>query len=112
MAYKSDFYIPENIIGYTGQIEQNPTVYFLKGPPQGPHTFGHITQGHQIGPNEGREKVCRAALYEMRASPQGTLEEWADGVMIHPSRSPFISARNLSAKKKWLLSTSIARFTE
>ena len=29
MAYAADFYIPDNIIGYTGVLSKNPTVYFL-----------------------------------------------------------------------------------
>jgi hypothetical protein len=31
VAYAPEFYIPENIIGYTGVLNKNPTVYFLSG---------------------------------------------------------------------------------
>lgn len=30
MSYHDDFYIKDNIIGYTGDILHNPTVYFKK----------------------------------------------------------------------------------
>ena len=52
MAYRADFYIPENIIGYTGSLHKNPTVYFLTD-----DEFGHITQSHRRADNVGREAV-------------------------------------------------------
>ena len=52
MAYRGDFYAPGNIIGYTGEISFNPTVYFLNG-----NSFGHITQNHPCKENIGREGV-------------------------------------------------------
>lgn len=112
MAYRSDFYIPENIIGYTGIIDQNPTVYFMTGPPQGPNEYGHITQGHQIGPNEGRETVYRSAMYQIRVGPGGVLEEWDGGQLMHRSRNALIPVAGLDAKSKYLLSCAISRFTE
>ncbi|WP_152049238.1 hypothetical protein [Tautonia marina] len=112
MNDRADFYIVENIIGYTGQIDQNPTVYFLTSPAQGPNEYGHITQSHQIGPNEGRETVRRSSMYEIRVGPGGELEEWDGGRCIHRSRNPLIPIAGLSAKSRYLLSCSIARFTE
>ena len=112
MPYRADFYIPENIIGYTGQIDNNPTVYFMEGPAHGPNEYGHITQAHRIGPNEGRETVRSSAQYEMRAGAAGNLEEWDAGRRIHSSRSRFIPVAGLNAKSKYLLSCAIARFSE
>jgi len=109
-AYRADFYKPENIIGYTGRIDDNPTVYFMTGPPHGPNEYGHITQAHQIGPNEGRESVRRSAHYEIRAGADGNLEEWDNGRLVHPSRNPFVPIAGLSMKSRYLLSCSIARF--
>ncbi|UTW64087.1 hypothetical protein KFE98_08095 [bacterium SCSIO 12741] len=51
--YRDDFYRPENIIGHTGDLNKNPTVYFRKG-----NEVGRITQKFDRNPlNEGREKV-------------------------------------------------------
>jgi len=112
MPYRPDFYIPENIIGYTGRIDDNPTVYFMTGPAHGPNEYGHITQGHRIGPNEGRERVYRSAQYEIRVGASGNLEEWDAGRCIHESRNPFIAVAGLNATSKYLLGCAIARFTE
>lgn len=112
MSYRSDFYIPENIIGHTGDIDLNPTVYFLTGPAQGPNEYGHITQAHDFGANVGREDVQRSAQYEIRVGAQGNLEEWDNGVCVHPSRSAFIPIAGLSAASKYKLSLSIQRFSE
>ena len=110
--YRPDFYIPENIIGYTGRIDDNPTVYFMTGPAHGPNEYGHITQAHDIGPNVGREGVHRSARYEMRVGATGNLEEWDGGRCIHPSRHPFTAVAGLKPKSKYLLSCAIARFSE
>jgi len=111
MPYRADFYIPENIIGYTGRIDDNPTVYFMTGPAHGPNEYGHITQAHQIGPNEGREEVQRSTQYEIRVGADGNLEEWDGGQCIHESRNPFIPVAGLNHKSKYLLSCAIARFS-
>lgn len=91
MGYRDDFYIQANIIGHTGNVNQDPTVYFMTGPAHGPNEFGHITQDHNLFANIGRETVLRAAKYEMRQGAGGTLEEWANGVCIHPSRTAFVA---------------------
>ena len=110
MTYRADFYIPENIIGYTGQIDNNPTVYFMTGPAHGPNEYGHITQAHQVGPNEGREGVRRSAHYELRAGADGNLEEWDAGRCIHRSRNPFMPVAGLAHKSRYLLGCAIDRF--
>lgn len=50
--YRPDFYIPENIMGYTGKLHESPTVYFQCGA-----EFGRITQEYEVGYNLGREEV-------------------------------------------------------
>jgi|GEM_PF-1638841 len=56
MAYESEFYIPENIVGFTGDIRCKPTVYFKKN-----GTFGCIKQQNytdsQDTSNCGRDLV-------------------------------------------------------
>ncbi len=55
-GYRDDFYVPENIIGYTGELGKSATVYFEKQ--EGDTiTFGRITQDHLNKENEGREMV-------------------------------------------------------
>lgn len=106
MSYRGDFYIPENIIGYTGNINNNPTVYFQNGT-----SFGHITQAHDLAPNVGREEVRQAQDYEIR-NIHGRAQEWAGGRCIHPSRNRFISVAALTSAHKFLLSTAISNYTE
>ena len=113
MAYRADFYRPENIIGYTGAIDLRPTVYFLTGPPSGPNEYGHITQFHTLRSNLGRERVRKSSRYEMRQNAgTGNLEEWDGGQRFHTSRSKFISSNGLSADKLALLAEAIGRFPD
>jgi hypothetical protein len=65
MGYRDDFYVEDNIIGYTGDVQSNPTVYF-KATCRDDHkkiTFGHITQAHGEAGNVGREPVRNSATY-------------------------------------------------
>ena len=64
MGYQDDFYIPENIVGYTGDIKKNPTVYFERKEKDGSITFGRITQQHDNKENEGREIVRKSKDYK------------------------------------------------
>ncbi|BFM12561.1 hypothetical protein R50072_27140 [Simiduia litorea] len=80
MAYMDHLYRPENIIGYSGVLTSNPTVYFC-APSTGqnglPKTTlvgknqqilflnGHITQAHDDPRNIGREKVCESWSYSI-----------------------------------------------
>ena len=104
MSYRGDFYIPENIIGYTGNINNNPTVYFKKG-----YSFGHITQAHDYGHNVGREEVGQAVDYEIK-NIRGRCHEFAGGYCFHSSRSEFISVEGLGYASKYLLSLAISKF--
>ena len=50
--YRPDFYIFDNIVGYTGDLHTDPTVYF-----ETDTEWGHITQAHPRSDNVGRETV-------------------------------------------------------
>jgi hypothetical protein len=106
MSYRGDFYIPQNIIGYTGNINNNPTVYFQNGT-----SYGHITQAHDIRQNVGREEVCQAQDYQI-INVNGRAEEWAGGRCIHPSRNAFISVAGLGSVAKCILSLAISNHKE
>lgn len=65
-GYKDDFYVQENIIGYTGKLGENPTVYFQSRNKNGNITFGHITQEHDNKDNIGREIVLERGEKEYK----------------------------------------------
>ena len=52
MGYRDDFFIASNIVGYTGDLQDNPTVYFETDEEQ-----AHITQAHKKADNVGRGAV-------------------------------------------------------
>jgi hypothetical protein len=85
MPYRADFYVPENIIGYTGVLNKNPTVYFLS-----PTEYGHITQVHDADSNVGREEVCKNAQYIFGNDGGRLVERDPARPMKHTSRSPII----------------------
>ena len=59
MGYRDDFYTEENIVGYTGDINNNPTVYFEKNHGNGEISYGRITQSHGDPENQGREFILK-----------------------------------------------------
>ena len=77
MPYRNDFYIRENIIGYTGNLHNNPTVYFsnklgknletisIDGVDENLIVFGHITQEHDEADNIGRMKLRQSYSYQI-----------------------------------------------
>ena len=65
MGYSDDFYTAANVVGYTGDINNNPTFYFMTEK-DGMKTFGHITQAHGLSSNVGREEVKSARDYELK----------------------------------------------
>lgn len=77
MGYRDDFYKDENILGYTGDLRNNPAVYFADAGGVSPKlqtvdgkqkvlvSFGHITQAHQVAANVGREDVREAYSYSI-----------------------------------------------
>lgn len=80
MGYCDLLYRRENIIGYTGNLDINPTVYFVtesrdekgglntknvKGVDQILFLNGHITQDHPNKKNKGREQVTESYSYSI-----------------------------------------------
>ena len=119
MAYESDFYVPENIVGYTGDIDQKPTVYFKREDTDGTTTFGHITQnwfdgtfGKSNSPNVGREVLRNADDYTI-GNVRGAMLEQAPSINFqHSSRSMItLLDRTTKAKTRYKLGLAIANFT-
>jgi hypothetical protein len=115
MGYRDDFYIKENIIGYTGELYENPTVYFLKKHPNGKYEFGHITQDHQLYDNIGREKVKYSSTYWVgnmsfdKLGLEASSVEATRGKIFHQSRSLITKVYNPSAQVNTLASV-ISKF--
>ncbi len=85
--YEASFYIEANIIGYTGTIGQNPTVYFQNG-----NKFGRITQDHNNADNIGRNKVREYADYTIgNTGSNGNAEEFYNGRVRHTSRNSYVA---------------------
>lgn len=86
--YRDDFYRAENIIGYTGDLGNNPTIYFTDG-----YYFGRITQDHGHADNIGRNIVRFASDYKIENDAStGSAYEYYDGACRHKSRNKFIPA--------------------
>ena len=77
-------YQPRNIMGITGTVGHNPTVYYKRG-----DTFGHITTAHPYTDNVGREKPRTDPTYTATNTGRGgaLVERTAHG-FYHPSRNP------------------------
>jgi len=81
MGYRDDFYTKDNILGYTGKLDDNPTIYFADAGGVTPKlaqvgdktqvvvTYGHITQAHDIATNVGREEVRESWSYSISNVP-------------------------------------------
>ncbi|GAA5165105.1 hypothetical protein [Viridibacterium curvum] len=78
MGYRDDFYMVQYIIGYTGNLNDFPTVYFIKG-----KEFGHITQKHDESQNVGRMEVYASDGYTIG----NKMVEKIRGKVMHTSRS-------------------------
>ncbi|MEO0911745.1 MAG: hypothetical protein AAFY59_01960 [Pseudomonadota bacterium] len=114
MGYRDDFYTVKNIIGHTGKIESNPTVYFLHKVADTEIYYGHITQSHADGANVGREPVRQTTFYDAgNITVDGKLiyEETVDG-FNHQSRSAFTDIRDLSEKQIAVLARAIHNVQE
>ena len=134
MGYRDDFYTKDNILGYTGKLDDNPTVYFadagrmnpktveVDGKQQVVVTFGHITQAHDIPTNVGREQVDESYSYSIHnvmengeehaqeavyGRPRGAAK--ATHVDFHTSRNRFEAATKGNTE---ILARAIARFPE
>ena len=90
--YADDLYSKENIVAYTGDLHDNPTVYFVQYGKDGQKTYGHITQGHHYDKfNIGREAIQTNATYKLVnewSEDEGLVSrEYVDGKCFHESRS-------------------------
>ena len=105
MPYESEFYTAANITGYTGDLNDNPTVYFRKG-----NKFGRITQEHNHADNIGRNLVKEYADYRIgNTGAGGAAQEYYNGAVQHTSRNPFVV---VTADTVGELTKAIAKFTE
>lgn len=103
--YEDDFYVSENIIGYTGDLNQKPTVYFQKG-----NKFGRITQDYPDDrTNEGRNLVRSYADYRIENGKGGGAQEFYNGKVQHESRHAFVRIADGDRQK---LATAIAAFPD
>lgn len=85
MGYRDDFYCAANVIGYSGQLQSFPTVYF-----QTKTGYGHITQEHDLSQNVGRNAVEDGTGYTIgNEMVNGVLKlvEKKNGHIFHESRS-------------------------
>jgi hypothetical protein len=107
MGYRDDFYISENIIGYTGSLGDRPTVYFQHG-----NEFGRITQHHPNPGNVGRNVVRKQDDYDIaNYINRGAIraeEKW-DGKTRHKSRNPFFGKKVTNFERS-RLAIAIVRF--
>lgn len=111
MGYEDSFYVAINIIGYTGDLHDKPTVYFKNG-----HRFGHITQSHKKADNIGREKVHTNKNYKIENvyfedSKEERAVESIGKIKFHKSRNKFIPLGNDDDKTRNILAIAIKNFT-
>ena len=110
MGYRDDFYDVRNIFGYTGPLQDDPTVYFETST-----EFGHITQDHRKDENKGRELVRSAAGYT-RGNEEIDLAdhfvERVNGRRIHKSRDMLFEVKQTATDTLALLAQAITKFTE
>lgn len=117
MGYRDDFYIPENIKGYTGDLYNNPTVYFENGT-----EYGRITQEHDEPDNVGRNKVRSDPTHTIvnelyigdnpKMRGRTVANEYCNGKIIHVSRNYYISVAPHDRVLRPILAQAITRFTE
>jgi hypothetical protein len=110
MGYRDDFYVVDNIIGYTGDLHDNPTVYF-----ETDEEYGHITQDHPHDDNIGRERVDPVEGYVASNNDLGPqkgvrLQEGFGDKVRHTSRNELISIEGMSQGDKDILKMSIWTF--
>jgi hypothetical protein len=128
MGYRDDFYVADNIFGYTGELQDYPTVYFRSDEQHGDE-HGRITQDHDNENNIGRDVVKTNRGYSIfdeyfvldEESGEGEwrsveYEEFAGHAAFtkrHKSRGllEFVDATTTTGDRH-LLSQSIWRYTE
>lgn len=107
MSYEDSFYVADNIVGYTGDLNDNPTVYFQLG-----NKFGRITQDHPKADNIGRNKVREYEDYSHTNNSQNKAEEFYGGKVRHTSRNPFIPSAGLDGAEMSELAKAIEKFPD
>jgi hypothetical protein len=134
-GYRDDFYCAANIIGYTGDPEDFPTVYFRSGEYFGRITQEHggrfrkeqggrITQEQGYSQNVGRAAVQQAPDYtignEVVDGEVRSVERYVSpryGEINHVSRGKFTSVAELQQQANWeqtfaLLAQAIWRYPD
>lgn len=111
MGYSDSFYVVDNIVGYTGKVNELPTVYF-----EDESAYGHITQQHKYDWNVGREALRSREGYSTANTDEGSdhvrLLELSGDKVIHESRNEMISLEGMSSGDKAILAQSIWRYTD
>jgi hypothetical protein len=110
MAYRDDFYHVDNILGYSGNLQEFPTVYFLTS-----KEYGHITQEHGYGQNVGRQEVESATGYSIgNENVNGTLKlvEKMNGNVFHESRTTLTKVSKSDADAFALCSQAIWKYQD
>jgi hypothetical protein len=119
MTYRDDFYVVGNMYGYTGQVNDNPTVYFVSAT-----EHGRITQDHPRTENIGRDVVKSIEGYSIGNEPDanGVLRclEYDEYVgydratfdKSHRSRGALVLISETAAADRAVLAQSIWRHTE
>lgn len=78
MSYNDDFYIEDNLVGFTGELHGYASFYFADQPVQNQYAhggisfegagthYGHITTSHQKSNNVGRGRVVLSKGYSIQ----------------------------------------------
>jgi hypothetical protein len=111
MGYRDDFYVRGNIVGHTGSVNDNPTVYF-----QSDSECGRITQHHDKKDNIGRSAVRSSTGYslanEKDINGEMVAVERQNGERVHTSRNKFVPIQETSDNDLALLLQSLWKFPE
>jgi len=111
MGYRDNFFVVPNMYGYTGNINENPTVYFMS---QTEH--GRITQYHPREANVGRDVVKTNEGYSIvnQLDDDGVMKcmEFEGEYRAHKSRGRLVLISETTTDDRALLSQSIWRHTE
>ncbi|WP_025741304.1 hypothetical protein [Aquimarina pacifica] len=113
MSYGENLYRAENIIGYTGDPQNNPTVYFEIKNRKGVSTWGRITQDHTLESNIGRDKVRTSSKYVIgNQKINGVWHgvEYKGSEFLHQSRGQFIRLNDQNENLRDTLANAIDLF--
>ena len=107
MGYRDDFYTTANMIGYSGNLNDFPTVYFQSGA-----EYGHITQKHPETQNVGRQAVGNDADYTIEnRMVDGVIKlvESVGGRPVHVSRSTLTRIEHMGFEDQAMMAQAIWR---